>query len=485
MTNTAQGHAHFGETPVDSNFDDETVTGGQGPSLHLDKTASPSTYSAVGDVIHYSYRLTNSGNVTLNAPFTVDDDKAVVTCPATPTSLAPGEFIDCTATYVITQADLDAGTVTNTAQGHAHFGETPVNSNFDDETVTANQGPSLIIDKSLTANADEDGSGDVSLGDTLTYGIVATNNGNVTLTNATVTDTLLASLSCSPATPATLPPGASITCTGQHVVTQADVDAGQIVNTATADSDQAGPVSDTVTVTITQNPSCSVNKEMTGYDDADHTGHVSVGDTLTYRIVVVNDGNVTLPDVTVDDALIPGAELDCTPAEPATLAPGEEMVCTGEYVVTQADADAGQVVNNVTVGDEEVSNEDVDITIIEQPTAISLVSFTATAREDAIDLRWVTANEVDTWGYHLDRSTDLDWTHAARITTSMIPGQGQSGGTYDYTDDNVAPGVTYYYWLVEIENGEEGSIYGPVHATAGNVTPVSEERWVYLPYVSR
>jgi uncharacterized repeat protein (TIGR01451 family) len=228
-----------------------------------------------------------------------------------------------------------------------------------------------------------------------------------------------------------------------------------------------------------------VDKEMIGFDDADHTGHVSVGDTLTYRIVVVNDGNVTLPDVTVDDALIPGAELDCTPAEPATLAPGEEMVCTGEYVVTQADADAGQVVNNVTVGDEEVSNEDVDITIIEQPTAISLVSFTATAREDAIDLRWVTANEVDTWGYHLDRSTDLDWTHAARITTSMIPGQGQSGGTYDYTDDNVAPGVTYYYWLVEIENGEEGSIYGPVHATAGNVTPVSEERWVYLPYVSR
>ena len=57
-------------------------------------------------------------------------------CPATPTSLAPGASITCTASYTITQTDLDAGSVKNTAQGHGYYGTTPVHSNYDDETVT-------------------------------------------------------------------------------------------------------------------------------------------------------------------------------------------------------------------------------------------------------------------------------------------------------------------------------------------------------------
>ena len=80
------------------------------------KTATPTTYNAVGNVINYSYLVTNNGNVTLSGPFTVSDDKATdEACPATPTSLAPGASVTCTASYTITQADLDAGTVTNVA----------------------------------------------------------------------------------------------------------------------------------------------------------------------------------------------------------------------------------------------------------------------------------------------------------------------------------------------------------------------------------
>ena len=84
------------------------------------KTATPSTYSAVGNVINYSYLVTNNGNVTLSGPFTVSDDKSTdEACPATPTSLAPGESVTCTASYTISQADLDAGSVKNTARGTA------------------------------------------------------------------------------------------------------------------------------------------------------------------------------------------------------------------------------------------------------------------------------------------------------------------------------------------------------------------------------
>ena len=63
----------------------------QTKSVSLVKTASPLTYSAVDDVISYSYAVKNTGNVTLAGPVTVADDKATVTCPAG--GLAPGATI--------------------------------------------------------------------------------------------------------------------------------------------------------------------------------------------------------------------------------------------------------------------------------------------------------------------------------------------------------------------------------------------------------
>ncbi|NIQ20711.1 MAG: hypothetical protein GTN95_11190, partial [Gammaproteobacteria bacterium] len=62
MTNTATASAD-GTT---SNEDQETANATQTPSLAIVKTATPTTYSAVGDVISYSYLVTNTGNVTIS-----------------------------------------------------------------------------------------------------------------------------------------------------------------------------------------------------------------------------------------------------------------------------------------------------------------------------------------------------------------------------------------------------------------------------------
>ena len=74
---------------------------------------TPATYDDVGDVIAYSYLVTNTGNVTMTGPVTVADDRA--TCDVPGQGLAPGASVTCTATYTVTQADLDAGAVMNTA----------------------------------------------------------------------------------------------------------------------------------------------------------------------------------------------------------------------------------------------------------------------------------------------------------------------------------------------------------------------------------
>ena len=158
VTNRARGYGRLARNPVNSNYDDETVT--VTPTAVTLRTLRATPLSlwealltllrqACADIIGYSYLLTNSGNVWLKAPFTVTDNKVAVTCPAAPIWLASGSSITCTASYTITQADLDAGSVKNTAQGHGLFNWTPVHSNYDDETVTVT--PTAVTLRTLRA----------------------------------------------------------------------------------------------------------------------------------------------------------------------------------------------------------------------------------------------------------------------------------------------------------------------------------------------
>ena len=171
VTNVATAHA--GGT--NSNQDTETVTAVQTQTLSLVKSATPSTYSTVGQSISYSYLVTNTGNVRLAGPVTVTDDKATVTCPAVSTVgnndsfLDPGEAVTCTASYTITQADLNSGSVTNIAKASA----AGIDSNEDTETVNAVQKTALSLDKSAAPQTYD------AVGDVISYSYLVTNTGNV------------------------------------------------------------------------------------------------------------------------------------------------------------------------------------------------------------------------------------------------------------------------------------------------------------------
>jgi hypothetical protein len=116
-------------------------------------------------------------------------------------------------------------------------------------------------------------------------------------------------------------------------------------------------------------------------------------------------------------------------------------------------------------------------------TAISLSSFTATRRPDGVLVSWVTASEINTWGFYLYRSTDGSRAGAVRVTATIIPGQGrgQGGAAYSWLDRDAQPGVTYSYWLQEIEINGSTHEYGP--AAAGN-SPASQHS-VFLPVANR
>jgi len=107
--------------------------------LTLDKMiASGNPYAAAGDMISYEYLVTNTGNVSLAGPVSVDDDKTLVVCPEVTTvgnldtMLNPGESITCTSDYTVIPNDVTVGSVTNTATASADG----VISNQDQETAT-------------------------------------------------------------------------------------------------------------------------------------------------------------------------------------------------------------------------------------------------------------------------------------------------------------------------------------------------------------
>jgi uncharacterized repeat protein (TIGR01451 family) len=325
-----------------------TVNATQQRALTLQKSASPGTVSAVGDQVTYSYLVTNSGNVTIEgiavaeSQFSGTGTLSAVSCPEP--ALAPGESETCTATYSVTQADLDSGSITNTATatGTAPGGQT-VTSAPKTATVSVAQQPALTLVKS----ADPSGGAAYQAGQLITYHFLVTASGNTAVTGIaihedTFTGTgVLSAVSC-PST--SLVAGAQMDCTATYTLTQQDIDSGSLINTATADGRGPGgqPVSDQATVATPQdpNPVLTLTKTAT-------PGTVSkAGDRITYTFAVANTGNVTVSTVGVRETAFSGTgALSAISCPNAALLPGQHENCTATYAVTQDDVDSGSITN--------------------------------------------------------------------------------------------------------------------------------------------
>jgi hypothetical protein len=113
------------------------------------------------------------------------------------------------------------------------------------------------------------------------------------------------------------------------------------------------------------------------------------------------------------------------------------------------------------------------------PTAVDLVSFTATPLDASILLEWQTSAEIDSLGFNLYRSDGLDAPQVQLnqgLVLSQMPGSSM-GSRYRFTDAAVEMGVTYRYWLEEVDIYGRRTQYGPV--TAGLMQDI------FLPLIVR
>ena len=143
------------------------------------------------------------------------------------------------------------------------------------------------------------------VGQVVTYTLTATNNGNVTLHDVTVSDSpALDGFACVPALPvASLAVGDSVTCTGTHTITQADLNAGSFADTASATSTEAD-APDASDIVYGSQPALNLEKQVSVNGGAyAHTGSANPGDTLTYRLTITNTGNADATGETVTDNL--------------------------------------------------------------------------------------------------------------------------------------------------------------------------------------
>ncbi|WP_374688050.1 hypothetical protein [Promineifilum sp.] len=468
VTNVATATAKHGANTVTSNQDTVTVTGVQEPTLTLDKTTTTASYDEAGDMISYSYKVTNSGNVPLTPPYAVSDNKATATCPQIPNPLDPGAFIICTASHVVTQADLDAGQVVNVATATAKYGTTTVTSNQDTETVPAVQNPALSLDKdTTTANYD-------SVGDTIAYTYKVTNSGNVTLTPPYAVSDNKTTATCNQ-TPAPLLPGQFFTCTATYTVTQADLNAGSVVNkaTATAKHGQNTVTSneDTVTVPALQGPALTLDK------DTATVNYDGVGDVISYSYKVTNSGNVSLtPPYAVSDNK---ATVTCQQL-PNPLLPGQFFTCTASYTITQADINAGSVTNVATATAKHgantiTSNEDrVTVPAIQTP-AVSLDKTTTTTDFDSV-------GDTISYSYKVTNSGNVP------LTPPYAVADNKAAVSCPQTPNPLNPGAyitcTATYTVTQADLNA-GSVVNVATATAkyGTTTVTSNEDTVTVPAV--
>ena len=374
-----------------------------GKSVDIDNISSPTN-------LNYTIGVENTGNVTLNNVVPVDvmpdGSSGVLIGPVTDSgtvgALDVGETWEYTTSFISTQSDIDIGDdLENTVS--VTTDETGLAVESDSAVTTITSAPSLVVTKSVDAAS-------VNTPGSINYSIVLENNGNVSLTDVNLVDTLPDASNAILIGPLTdtgiagaLDVGEAWEFTTSYHVSQLEIDVGDaLINLVDVTTAETGAVvtSDTAQTTVVRTPAFTVVKTV-------NAANVSEPGDLNYEIVVDNTGNTTLTDVTLVDTLPDGSA--ATLAGPladsggiGVLDVGEIWTYTGVYSVTQDDIDAGlALTNTVSVTTAEAGSlTDTAATSISQTPGISI---SKSATEDS----YTTVDEVINYTLEVVNSGNL------------------------------------------------------------------------------
>lgn len=327
-------------TTGDSPIDDAIFPLDATPALTVEKKAiAGADFDAVGDLVTYEYVITNTGGAAFTQPVSLTDDKPLTvlttnngTAPGTPvaagapftcwaqsvgdTSFAPdpnfdttkeGEEVTCTATYAVTQADLDAGEVTNVVEAQTSYpgpSGVPVISAPVDETVEAEQLPAMVLTKTATPGAvNADGTFEAI------FALKIANTGNVTLHDLTLVDDLIAQYGAGVVTGVVSQPIVTVAPTDPSSVNPGGPSVGYSGGaTPLIGSGGVLAVGDSMTVSFTvtldptglPKPISLANTATTGArlpDPADGSTPGTISDNSENGAVVLDDGDASTPTV--------------------------------------------------------------------------------------------------------------------------------------------------------------------------------------------
>ena len=285
-----------------------------------------------GDILYYTITVTNRNSSGALTNVHVSDSTLSPSTSNTCASVAAGATCVLTGNYTVTAGDASAGHVTNTATATSDQVPGPLSYSVTTPTTSASGNMQLSVRTALTGNADNDHSGNVTVGDVLTVTATMTNTGNVTLTGVQVSDP---GLTPSQSTCASVAVGATCVLTGNHTVTSADASAGQIIDepeatAASGESDNGPPL--ITPVATAGGAAMTVIVNIDNVVDTDHNGTITAGDTVDFIVTAINSGNVALTNVQVSNAQTSPSSASC-----ASVAVGATCVLTGVYMIQASD----------------------------------------------------------------------------------------------------------------------------------------------------
>ena len=232
-------------------------------------------------------------------------------------------------------------------------------------TVTSDDLPDgFTIDAQTTGSQTDVGSADNEIADgyaikdsegkdvTAFFTSITTEKGELTVNPAALTITTGSASKVYDGTPLTKTDGITVEGLAENesvtvTATGSQTEIGSSDNTYSIEWDNAKESNYTVTdklgtLTVTEAPTnAHLTVEKVTTSKAPKDGY-AVGDTIEYKITVTNDGNIPVTDIVVTDELT-GDEWKVD-----SLEPGKSKEYTASYTVTEADAEAKEVVNVAT-----------------------------------------------------------------------------------------------------------------------------------------